>query len=178
MIITVDSSALIMLINPAGIPPNDPLTKLPVVKGQERIEYFLSTLAPSDTILVPTPVLAEALVKAGEGAGEILGRINGEARLKVAPFDLRAAAETAVMTQEALAAGDKSSGTGQPWQKVKFDRQIIAIARVARADRILADDSGLIRFARLIGMEAKSTWELDLPPEPEPNLFTPLESQG
>lgn len=178
MIVVVDSSALILLINPAANPPNDPTTGQPLHRARERIEHYLASMAPSDTIIIPTPVLAEALVKAGNAAGDIIAKINGHARLRVAPFDMRAAMETAAMTQDAFARGHKASGSGVPWQKVKVDRQIIAIARVAGSGLILADDHKLVEFARFLGMTAKSTWELDLPPEPAPDLLTGIGPHG
>lgn len=172
MIVVVDSSALIMLINPAATPPTDPATGLPLQKARERIEHFLTSLAPTDTIIIPTPVLAEALVKAGSAAGDIISNISGLARLKVASFDTRAAVETAAMTQDALSKGHKSFASEEPWQKVKVDRQIIAIARVVQSNLLLADDAKLVKFARVLEMTAKSTWELDVPPEPAPDLLT------
>jgi hypothetical protein len=53
----------------------------------------------------------------------------------VVPFDTLAAIELAVMTRNALAAGDKRAGSKESWAKVKFDRQIAAIARVTRRER-------------------------------------------
>lgn len=176
MIVVVDTSALILLINPSANPPIHPLTKRPVEKARERIEHFIASLTASDVLVVPTPVLAEALVRAGPGAPELLATMSGQARFKVLPFDTRAAYETAVMTQEALANGNKRQSTGEPWQKVKFDRQIIAISRVANASLVLADDKGLVSFAREIGCNAKSTWELDEPPSPPVTLITMMES--
>ena len=174
MIVAVDSSTLILLINPGANPPDDPETRLPVERARERVEHFRASLGPKDTILVAAPVMAEVLVRAEEAAGEILSKVAGEANLRVAPFDLRAAAETALMTREAIAKGHKGGGSGEPWQKVKIDRQIVATARVGRADLIYADDRGLIKFARALGMEAKSTWDLDLPPEPPGDLFSSI----
>jgi hypothetical protein len=136
-------------------------------------------MSASDAVVVPTPVLAEVLVKAEEGAPGVLEQLHGQARVRVRPFDERAAVEVALMTRDALASGDKRSGSDQPWQKVKYDRQIIAIARVAGATRIYADDAGLTSFARTLGIDVVSTWELPIP-EGTDNLFTAagLEADG
>lgn len=171
MIFAVDSSALVLLINPNANPPDDPATGLPTQHARERIEHFLSSLASTDTLIAPAPVVAEAMVRAGEGGPGLLEQLNSQARVKVRPFGVRAAIETAVMTAAAVSAGDKRSGSSEPWQKVKVDRQVIAIARVERADRIYADDRGLVRFARALGMDAFSTWDLAVP-ETVSNLFT------
>lgn len=171
MILAVDSSALALLINPAANPPNDPTTGAPVVRARERVEFFLGSLRSSDTLVIPTPVLAEALVKAEDGAPGLLGTLTGMARVKVKPFGERAAVETALMTRSAVEAGNKKLGSAAPWQKVKVDRQIVAVARVEGAAAIYADDKDLVAFALGLGMEVMSTWTLPLP-ETEENLFT------
>ncbi len=171
MKLAVDSSALILLINPAANPPDDPDTKKPVAHARERIELFLSSLSVQDTLIVPTPVLAEVLVGAEEGGPGLLAAISGMARLKVRPFGERAAIETAMMTHEAIAAGDKRAGSQAPWQKVKVDRQVLAVARAEGATRVYTDDANLVEFARKLGMDVFSTWDLPMPEVAE-NLFT------
>ena len=171
MILAVDSSALILLINPAANPPDDPETEQPVTHARERVELFLAGLSSADTLIIPTPVLAEVLVGAEEGGPGLLEAISGLARVKVRPFGERAAIETAMMTREAIAAGDKRLGSQAPWQKVKVDRQVVAVARAENATRMYADDHNLVTFARKLGMDVFSTWDLPVPDGVE-NLFT------
>lgn len=171
MILAVDSSALILLINPAANPPDDPETKQPVRYARERVELFLAGLSSADTLIIPTPVLAEVLVGAEDGGPGLLEAISGMARVKVRPFGERAAIETAMMTREAIAAGDKRAGSEAPWQKVKVDRQVVAVARAEGVTSIYADDRNLVDFARRLGMDVFSTWDLPLPEGVE-NLFT------
>lgn len=164
MILAVDSSALALLINPSANPPIDPNTGAPVDRARERVEHFIAQLSSVDTVIIPTPVLAEVLVRAEQSAPDVLRALSGFARMKVRAFDERAAVETAFMTQEAIANGDKKSGSTDAWQKVKVDRQIIAVARVQGATRIYSDDQGLTQFAKRLGMDVCSTWELPNPP--------------
>ncbi len=171
MILAVDSSALILLVNPAANPPDDPETGQPVVHARERVEMFLAGLSVTDTLIIPTPVLAEVLVGADDGGPGLLEAISGMARVKVRPFGERAAIETAMMTREAIATGDKRLGSQAAWQKVKVDRQVVAVARVENVARIYADDHNLIEFARRLGMDVVSTWDLPIPEGIE-NLFT------
>lgn len=171
MILLVDSSALALVINPDADPPDDPETRSPLTRVRDRIELLLSSLGVGDTIIVPTPVLAEILVKAGDSAPDVLVALQSLARIKIVPFDQRAAVETAMMTRKALDAGDKRGGSDQAWQKVKIDRQIVAIARVHGALKIYADDKGLVKFAATLGIDVVSSWGLPLPESPE-NLFT------
>lgn len=50
--------------------------------------------------------------------------------------------------------------------KIKFDRQIIAIAKSRNAQYIYTDDEKLASCARVNGIAAIMTWELPLPPVP------------
>ena len=171
MILVVDSSALVFLINPDAIPPIDPATGSLLEHGRQRIAQLVEGLTSNDTIVVPTPVLAELLIKAEEAGPDLFAALNALARIRIEPFDERAAIELAAMTREAIAGGDKRSGSDEPWQKVKFDRQIVAIARMLGANCLYADDKGLVKFARSVGLDVVSTWELPLPPSVE-DLFT------
>ncbi|WP_242183178.1 hypothetical protein [Sphingomonas sp. CARO-RG-8B-R24-01] len=172
MILAVDSSALALLINPAANPPDDPKTGAPVDRARERVEHFIAELSSTDSMIIPTPVLAEVLVRADEGGPGLLAALGGLARMKVRPFGERAAVETAHMTREAIFLGDKKGGSTEAWQKVKVDRQVIAVARVEGATRIYADDHGLISFAQRLGMDVISTWDLPYPPPQQRTLFS------
>lgn len=171
MILAIDSSALALLVNPAANPPNDPATGMQLAHARERVEYLIASMTAADTLIIPTPVLAEALVRAEDGGPGLLEALAGLARVKVRPFGERAAVETAMMTREAIQAGDKRSGSEAPWQKVKVDRQVIAVARVEGATSIYADDKDLVAFAKRLGLDAYSTWDLPMPPQLD-NLFT------
>ncbi len=93
----------------------------------------------------------------------------------IADFDMMAAVEVAAMTRDAIRAGDKKDGSTSPWQKVKIDRQIIAIARVRGVERIYSDDKGVAAFAEKVALPVVQTWAMPLPPEdPERNLFEVL----
>lgn len=172
MIIAVDSTALVLIVNPGARPPIDPSTGSPVEHMQERVAKLIAEVdEKKHVLLVPTPVLAEVLVKAGEGGPEFVRKLRRLARIRIAPFDERSAFELAAMTAEAVTNGGKRGGHDQPWQKVKLDRQIIAIARVHSAGRIYSDDEKLVGFARRLGLVADSSWDLPVP-ENVADLFT------
>lgn len=165
MILVVDSSALALMINPAANPPNDPSTNAPVAKACERVEAFVTSLGASDTMIVPTPTLAEILVHAEDDGPAFLEQVNSYSRMRVKPFDQRAAVELAAITRDAKMAGDKKSGSTAAWQKVKLDRQIVAIAVVARATHLYTDDGNMAAFGRAAGLTVISTWDLPMPAE-------------
>lgn len=164
--VLLDATAFALLVNPNAKVRNDPATGQPVSEAGRRFQFLQSQIEKSGgTILIPTPALAEVLVSIGDGAPEILEILIRSARFRIADFDKRAAVELASMTREAFQGGDKKSGSTEPWQKVKLDRQIIAIARVNQVEKIYSDDDGIKKFADLIGMEVIQTWEMPLPPE-------------
>ena len=164
--VIIDSNILLLLLDPDVDVPTDPTTGLPLARAKDRVEHLVATLSQQrETIGIPTPVVAEILVHAGSARPEYLGIISTSSRFRVLSFDLRAAVETASLTAIANAGGDKKAGSTAPWQKVKVDRQIVAIASMERASTIYADDLGIVRLAKVAGLATVSSWELPLPPE-------------
>ncbi|MDP9648617.1 hypothetical protein [Paraburkholderia caledonica] len=129
---------------------------------KERLDFLVRTLRQTRTkILIPTPALSELLVHAPDLADEF-SRSSG---FEVVPFDQRAAIECALSIRAALSTGNKKGKQNAVWSKVKFDHQIVAIARSRLASCIYSDDKGLLSFARSIGMNAMSSDEL--PDDPD-----------
>lgn len=171
--ILLDSTAFALLVNPDAQPPIDPNTQQPVERARERFLFLAAEVQrKSETIVIPTPALAEVLVRAGDAGPDILERITRSSRLKIADFDTVAAVELAAMTREAIQKGDKKAGSTEPWQKIKIDRQIIAIAKTRNCHAIYSDDHSLGSFAESIGLKVVRTWTMTLPPA-EPQLELP-----
>ena len=162
-----DTNFLVLLLEPDKPAPIDPATNLPVTFAKERIEQLVNTLDQAgEKIILPTPVLSEFLVKAGAAGPEYLRHFERLAVFRIAPFDIRCAVELAAMTHAALTTVDKSSASSeQPRQKVKIDRQIVAIAKVNGQNTIYSTDAGLIGIAKLVGIRVVSLGEVPLPPE-------------
>ena len=59
----------------------------------------------------------------------------------------------------------RRGGPGATRGKVKFDRQIVAIAKVEGAHTIYTDDDDVVGYASQVGLKARRTAELELPPE-------------
>lgn len=169
----IDATTLALLLQPEARPPTDPTTGAALTRHTERLELLVANLQRErDTLVIPTPALAEVLVRLEDSAPAVLERLNRSARFKIADFDQRAAVELAALTRDSLRSGDKFGGSDAPWQKVKLDRQIVAIARVEGASIIYSDDAGLSRFAIARGMTVIKSWDLPLPEDPEPDLFS------
>jgi hypothetical protein len=77
-----------------------------------------------------------------------------------------------------MAAGDKREGSQADWTKVKFDRQIVAIAMVANATEIISDDRHVAAIGERWGMPVRSIEDLPIPSELiPPPLLAHLEEQ-
>jgi hypothetical protein len=161
-VVVFDASFLIPLLDPK-------------VKGvgevDARLSHLIATLdKQKDTIVVPTPALSEVLIGAGDASPAYLEILNKMARIKIASFGPRAAVEAAARHRDAIRAGDKKEGSAS-WSKVKFDRQIIAIAQVEGAERIYSQDDDISRIGKAEGLSVYRLEDLEEPPEKTPDLF-------
>ena len=142
---------------------------------RERIEHLIQKLEKARSkIIVPTPALSEILVRAGPAASqEIVEKLNRLAVFRVESFDARAAIEVAAMTRNALeGTGNKRGKATGPWAKIKYDRQIVAVAKVARATTIYSDDADIRSIAAAEDIPVVGLAELPLPDEArQPDLF-------
>lgn len=165
--IVLDSTFLLLFVDEKVSVPKDPGTKKPYDKGRERIEQLIEQLSESKTpILVPTPVLAEILVRAGGATSEYLAKVRSVPGFRIGNFDQKAAVELALMTGAALRAGNKRSVAARdaPWQKVKVDRQIVAIAKSEGVSHLYSIDEDLRKLAQAEGIKALTLSDLPLPP--------------
>ena len=159
-----DSTTLLYLLDPNAKPPTDPDTGQPVARAQERIDLLLDTFkTQGKTVLIPTPVLSEVLVGAGEAGPQYLDILSNTSRFRIAPFDERAAIELAEMTRKAHSSGDLRAGTDLTRAQLRFDRQILAIARVQNKKHIYTDDGNMGKVAKAEGFTVTATVELPLP---------------
>lgn len=164
--VVFDSTTILLAIDPRAKPPLDLDTRKPIEKCQERIEHLLKTLQAAKTqILIPTPVLAEYLVGVGPNKGEYVEKITSSKNFEVAPFDIKASIELSLLTDSDLDTAKKLDEK-TTWAKIKYDRQVAAIAKARNASRIYTDDTRLAACARNNGIAVTLTHEIPLPPEP------------
>lgn len=167
MIVVFDNNYFVYLLdeNQTRYPVKDPSGNL-VENVAEKIRILLDQLTKKKAkILVPTPVLAEIFAHFGDRTNEILACLSNDYGIQFADFNTLAAIETG-MALQADARGKKKSDRREPWQKVKFDRQIVSIAKVNQAEAIYTCDHQVLKWAHASGMKAIPVWELpDLPPE-------------
>lgn len=155
MICTIDANALILWASPK----TDDLTLA-------RLNLLLDAVTKAKgAIIIPTPAVSELLIRTDEGTAAWLQGLQKRNAVRVASFDLRAATECALIHRLAEKAGGKRSGAraSDAYQKIKVDRQIAAIAKVANSDLLVTDDGGLIAVCRFIGLPTSRVAELDAP---------------
>lgn len=144
----------------------DPNTPASVPQAKERIDYLIDCLSNvGEKIIVPTPALSECLVHAGPAGAGYLSILSKNAAFRVASFDERAAIEAAIRTFEARARGQRKGGDPSASKsKIKFDRQIVAIAAVEGAVAVYSDDDHVCAYAREAGMQSFRLADIPLPP--------------
>jgi predicted nucleic acid-binding protein len=141
---------------------------VPIEKAKERIDHLVKQLEKEKTkIVVPTPALSEILVRAGtEMSDKIIEHLQRFSVFRIEPFDTRAAIEVAAMTRELLDGRQRKRGTSSAtWTKIKFDRQIVAIAKVCNATVIYSDDEDVAKIAARARIKVIGLADLPLPPE-------------
>lgn len=141
-----------------------PGAKHPIPDAKARVEFLLSDLSGrGDQVLIPTPALSEILVRSGKARNGILQKLTKNPRFLIAPFDLRAALELSVMTDAAISKSDKKEGSAATWAKVKFDRQIVAIAKVERASCIYSEDGDVRAIGNREGLSVLRVADITIP---------------
>lgn len=158
-----DNNVLCLLLHPEADVPNDPKTGQPVDRAQDRVNFLRDQLQDAGLrIVIPAPVLSEFLTFADP---EYLLTITQSVRFEIAPFDQRAAIESAVALRRALKSGKgKKLGLDSAWQKIKVDRQIIAIGKIYKVTMVYSTDSDVLTLAKESGLEAMHVADLPLPP--------------
>lgn len=163
MSVAFDSTMLSLLLNPKSGVPNDPATGRPVEWPKERVQGLVEKLQKErEKIVIPAPVTAEVLTVIGPTNTDYLAIINRARVFEVAPLDERAAVELAFLNRDAFGASDKKNKL-QPYQKVKVDRQILAICKSSGCGALYTDDKGLIASAKLCGVVTVRLCDLPIP---------------
>jgi CRISPR-associated DxTHG motif protein len=111
-------------------------------------------------------VLTELFIRATPTLTEMLSLLQTTHGFRFLPFDYKAAVECGALLR---GRGSSAKRAGTTWGKVKFDHQIVAIARAEGADIIYSDDSDVKTLGAAVGIEVKGVW--DLPAKP-------VEAQG
>lgn len=171
--IAIDAAMLLLFLSPVASPPLDPVTRQPIDHAKERVEFLIKTVEQRKTkIIIPTPALAEVLVHAGSALDQYMELLTKRSVFRIVSFDTRAAVELALMTKKALDGGDKRAGLSAPWAKVKFDRQIVCIAKAYGVAELYSDDEDVAKLGEALDIKVIGLASCPLPPEPRQAAFT------
>lgn len=114
---------------------------------------------------------SEFLVIADEAGPDYVAEIDGRSGFEIVSFDGKAAIEAAASQRRALLAGNKKLDLKGSRQCVKVDRQIVAVAKTQKAERIYTSDADIQKLAGEVpGLTPIMLWDLPEPPIEE----TPL----
>jgi predicted nucleic acid-binding protein len=154
-----------------------PDAKHPIPDAKARVDFLLGDLSGSGTqIVIPTPAFSEILAVMGKARNDVIQKLTKEARFIIAPFDLRAAIELALMSDVAKKSGNKRGGLIAAWAKVKFDRQIVAISKVMGVTRIYSEDRDVKSIGTKEGVSVLGVSDIVVPKGTQLKLTPPGES--
>ena len=167
-----DATALIHLLEPDAPAIVDPATEAPVSNAKARFDYLVETLErDGKRVIIPAPALSEVLVYADDAMARYLDVLNQSSRFRIVPFDQRAAIELASIIRESSPERSLQVGASGTRASLKFDRQILAIARVQGETTIYSDDGDMDKLGEPLGFDVIRTYDLPAPPAQQRDLF-------
>jgi hypothetical protein len=171
--VAFDNSIFCLALHP------DAKSRVEVERAKERVEYLLECLEEAnERVLLPAPAFAEFLVLAGRDAPKYLSMIRDNAIFRIEPFDEKASIELADMEIAARELGNKrGSAVDSAWQKVKFDRQIVAIAKAHGVTTLYSDDPHIQQHGKDCGIAVLALSDLPVRPAFQEKLDLQLEDQ-
>lgn len=166
MAVVFDASVLIPFFDPSADVAPDPQTDEPIERVQDRLRYLVRSLdEQGETVIIPTPVLSELLVGFGSSGADPLNTLTTQRVFRVVGFDIKAAIEAAQMQSEASGRGRLRQAAERNRYQMKFDLQIVAIAKAELAHTIYSDDKGMPKIAGS-AIDVVPLARLPLPPDP------------
>jgi predicted nucleic acid-binding protein len=169
--VVLDTSVLLYFLNDQTKPPLDPRTGQEVTRCQVRVRKLIDDLAYADErIIVPTPVVSEALGRAGAAGPQYLQMIDRQRLFRVEAFNILAAVEAAELLRAARPGPAPNENAADPTTraKLKFDTMIMAIARVHEASTVYSDDKDIRRLGAIADIAVVGIADIALP---APGLF-------
>lgn len=162
--VAIDASFLVVLL--------DKRARASVQNDPELVADLIEDLSVHQAkVIVPTPALAEVLTHAPGVAQAYVEEINKCACFQVRPFDDKAAIELAQLLGESVA--EKKRQQKELTKDIlKFDRQIVAIAKVYGASILYADDENVVKFAAECGLQGIRFKDLKKSQKQRPTEFS------
>ncbi|PBI78646.1 twitching motility protein PilT [Rahnella victoriana] len=162
MRIIFDTNILIQAMNGMkdGCKLTNPEDGVEIPDPSRRVEALIDMIENrGGNIIIPTPVLAEYLVGINKNDQQThLSLIQRKSCFEIANFDEIAALECAQMPSIQELKSMMKSDTAN---KVKFDRQIISIAKSLNVDEIWTHDIGVFRRCKEMEIVVKSLADIE-----------------
>lgn len=152
-VIVVDANFIIAYCSSKTIPDD-----------RARIEHFIERVEKAKAkVVFPMVAIAEFLVGADLAGIEFLNTLDRKAHIHMADFNRAAAFELAQIDRAAIGSRDKKDESEEPWQKIKTDRQIVAIGKAQGAQLAISNDKNVRNNALRVNIQAMTIQELTLP---------------
>lgn len=181
MIVALDATALILLLDHQASGPIDPSTNKPVHNTSGRLAYLAAQISKArGRLIIPAPAFAEAIVKIDPSAVQRhLTIIERSRYIRIAEFNKISAIEFAAMQRSLIEKSPRRLRRAETStrSKAKFDQQIVAIANCERADLLITDDDGLAAYAKHFRLKTLGVKGLDEPPSDAQGTL-PLDAPG
>jgi hypothetical protein len=133
---------LSILLNADAKIPQESATNLPLTFAKERASHLVSLLSKvRRKVILPAPACAELLAVIGPDARQYPDVVSQTRFFEIISFDNKCTIELAMLNRTVFFDNDRKKT--EPDQKIKFDRQIIAIYEVSGVSEIYSDDSGV-----------------------------------
>lgn len=176
--VALDSSFLITMVEP-DVEAGTAAGGLSTAEVKARLAHLWAEMSKAKTrIILPAPVLAEAMVRRPEQMARFIDRLRSGNRVQIEPFGAAAAMETAALFREHWP-NPKIRKATLTKSGLKFDLQILACAKVAGCDRLYTTDPGLIALATRAKLPVSSIQDLPSPKDRMETLFERAEqSEG
>lgn len=128
MNVAFDANFILLVLKPDR--PYESAPGQPISHCKERVENLIAGLSREKArIVIPAPAFSEVLVHDDKRVNEWIEALRSLTHFEVGDFDRRSAIELAIQTRKLISAGDKRGGSTEPWQKIRLDCQIAAIAK-------------------------------------------------
>lgn len=165
MRIIFDTNILVQAITGMkdGCKLSNPKNGMEIPDPMRRVEALIDMVESSGgAVIIPTPVLAEYLVGIDKKDHQThLNLIQRQSCFEIASFDEISAIECAQMPSIKELKLMMKSDTAS---KVKFDRQIISIAKALNVDEVWTHDKGVFNRCKEMGIVVKSLADIDPAP--------------
>ncbi|MGP3790314.1 type II toxin-antitoxin system VapC family toxin [Pseudomonas sp. B392_1p] len=165
MKIAIDTNVLVQIMqNEYAKDLCDPETGEVIDNAFQRAQAFIERVETlKGVVVIPAPVVSEYLLGIEHSHYQAhLDTLNSVKSIEVLPFDQLAAVECAMLVSNQEM---KQLDPESKMAKLKYDRQILAIAVAAGAKEIWTHDKQLFNKAKAVGITAKSLAHIEPKPE-------------